>query len=282
MHHISKLIGCFCLMLAGAATAPAWAMVDDESDCEKLVKDKVDAVVTIKFVLKTKLGDFGDDESEHEITGVVVEPKGLVVCSSAQLGGSAGHLARLMGGRLSGMSATPREIKVLVGDESKEFDAELMARDSELDLAWVRVKTPGDKPFTCIDFGNAAKARLGQRLLALDRMEKFYGFAPWVAEVRVNALPKKPRELIVPSGDSLALGVPIFTPDGKVVGLTVGQMKDVDSVEEVSDLQDAMGTFVLPAAEVAKATARAKQGRTDDSDKPAEDQSKDEKQKKDA
>lgn len=256
-------------IIAATSHSSAIAAASDEDDYEKLVADKSAALVTLKFVLKTKMGDLGDEEREQEISGVMIEPKGLVICSNMELGGTANRLAALFG-RESSFSATPTDLKVLIGDDNQGLDAELLARDSELDLAWVKIRRPGEKPFAAVDLSKAGKARLGARLLALDRLDKFYGRAPWVGEVRISSMPRKPRELLVPTGDTLALGIPIFTRTGELIGVTIGSLPDADAaaadMESILDtLADSLGTVILPVDEVAKATTRAMQGaKTDD------------------
>lgn len=246
------------------------ATAGETEDYRKLLRDKSSALVTIKFVLKIKMGGMmagmGDQESENEISGVMIEPKGLVLCSNTKLGGFTAVMSRMMGSMGGNISATPTDLKVLIGDDVEGREAKLLARDSELDLAWVKLKAPGDKPFDYVDFAKGVKPDIGQRIVATRRLGKYFARTAVVAEGRITGITKKPRDLYVPSMDiALAHGLPVYMPDGRVVGFTVMQMPDSEDgaanpmalLSNLSSMQDMMSGLILPAADIAKATRRA-------------------------
>ncbi|MBN2561140.1 MAG: trypsin-like peptidase domain-containing protein [Phycisphaerae bacterium] len=236
-------------------------LADAQSDYQKLADDKASAFVTVKFVLKMQ-GGFGDSENEAEITGLMIEPSGLVLCSNTALAGP--RFFRRFG------RATPTDIKVLIGDDTEGVEAKLLARDSELDLAWVQIKEPGDKKFTHLDLSKAATPTLGQRLLALRRMGKYFDRAVVISEGRLAGRTKKPRDLFVPgSGLDVEPGLPIFTEDGSVLGIVVMQMPDEEEMESspmsfFDSGRDMFSGLILPCSEVIKATKRAKQAGEED------------------
>lgn len=255
------------MIVAGATEVAA---AGETTEYRRLLNDKGPALVTVKFVLKVKMGGMmagmGDQESENEITGVMINPKGLVLCSNTQFGGFAAVLSRMMGSMAGNITATPTDLKVLIGDDAEGRDAELLARDSELDLVWVKLKEPGDKPFSHVDFTKGVKPEIGQRVIAIRRMGKYFARTVVVAGGWITGVTSKPRDLFVPSTDiAMAHGVPVFTADGRIVGLTVMQMPDEGDVGgnpmallgRMSNMQEMMTGFILPADEVAKATRRA-------------------------
>jgi len=259
---------CACALVP-AAHFDNRARAAEADEFRKLISERSSALVTVKSVLKVKMTGFmsggGDQESENEVTGVMVGPRGLILCSNTQLLGFSGTLNRMMGG-MGGMSATPTDLKVLVGDDTEGVEAELLARDSELDLAWVRIKDPGDKTFEYIDFSKGAKPEIGQRVVALRRLGKFFARVSVALEDRIGGMTAKPRELYVPTGSGMgALGMPVFLPDGQPVGVLVTQTPDEEEVEaspmmmlsRMSSFQDSMAGLILPASDVARATARA-------------------------
>jgi S1-C subfamily serine protease len=243
------------------------AAAGDDDDLARLLADKEPGLVTIKFVLKMKMGAFGgDQESENEATGVMVRPDGLVLCSNVQLGGIASMIQRVMGSQAGDFSATPTDIKVLIGDDTEGVDAEIVARDTELDLAWVRISDPREEAYAYVDFSKSAEVELGTPVVAVRRMGKYFGRVAVISDGRIGGITKKPRDLYVPSGNFAgSFGVPIFTADGRVVGMTVMQVPDAEDMGanpmsmfgSMSGMQDMAGGFILPAATVAKATRRA-------------------------
>lgn len=250
-----------------SAVAPA------ETDMYKsLLERRAPVLVTVKFVLKTSMGGMmggmGDQESESEVTGVMIDPNGLVLCSDTQLGGFMKMLAKMMPMMGGNVSATPTDIKVLVGDDTEGRKAELVARDSELDLAWIRIKDAGDAKFDYLDLTKGASVSVGQRVVAVRRMGKYFGRAATVIEGRIAGTTKKPRDLYIPSIEfAMAQGLPIYTESGKLVGFTITQAPDADDsaggfnpmamLGQMSSMQEMMAGLILPAASAAKATKRA-------------------------
>jgi S1-C subfamily serine protease len=242
----------------------------DKADYQKFLKDKEAPLVTVKYVLKVKMGGMmggmGDQESDSEITGVLISEKGLVLCSNTQLGGFTSLMRRFMGRMGGEMTATPTDLKVLVGDDTEGKEAELVARDSDLDLAWVKIKDPGDTKYPFVDFSKGRKPEIGERIMLVHKMGKYFARTAVVGEGRIGGETAKPRDLFVPSGiEAGGLGLPIYAADGQVLGVTVIQAPDEEDAEanpmamlsRMSDLQSMMAGLILPAAEVAKATTRA-------------------------
>jgi S1-C subfamily serine protease len=261
-------------LAAALLSAPASACAGDESEYQTWLEQKSPALVTVKFVLKIKMGGMmggmGDQETDSEITGIMIDPKGLVLCSNTQFGGLFGMIGRFMGPMAGNISANPTDIKVLVGDDTEGLEAKLLARDTELDLAWVQIEEPGDAKFAFCDMARNATPQIGQRFFGVRRMGKFFDRVAAVVEGRVGGITAKPRDLYVPTTSIAAMsGLPIFATDGAVLGVTVAQMPDAE--DEPADpmgmlgsmlggmqgAMEGMGGLILPAAEVVKATKRA-------------------------
>jgi S1-C subfamily serine protease len=239
------------IRLATSQPAPA----DDaavRSEYEALLKTQAPALVRIKYVQQTQ-GARGDYEGENEIVGVMIEPTGLVMCSNTRFGGSRG---RFRSGR-----SIPTKIKVLVGDDTEGLEARFVARDTELDLAWVQIKEPGDRRFACIDLSAAEEPVLGQRVLTLGLMGKYFGEAVLVSEGRLAGHTHKPRDLYIFRGSlDTDAGLPVFTAAGRLVGFATLQRPEADEVSgDMSGMTTRGYGLILPAATMAKATARAKE-----------------------
>ncbi len=279
------------ILLLSIVAAPWGASIASEADrpaeFARLLAEKSPALVTVKFMLKAKMGGMGDSESESEVTGVMIDPKGLVLCSNVQLGGIVGLMRRVMGSSAKGMSTNISNLKILVGDDTEGLDAESVARDTELDLAWIRVKNPGTRTFPYVDLSKGVVPRIGDPLFAIHRLGKHFDRLPVVAEGRVGGIARKPRDLYIPSRDlAEAMGLPVFTASGDVVGVCIMEMPDAEDLEgnpsalfsRASSLMNT-GAAILPAADVVKATVRAKENAAtrpagqDGQDKDATDES---------
>ncbi|HOL24707.1 MAG: serine protease [Phycisphaerae bacterium] len=256
---IAALVAILCAgARVSAAEAPSY-------DPERFMAEKSPALVTIKFNLRSSAGE-DNEQSETEITGVVIDPQGLVLCSNVQLTGLA---AAFSGVGFQG-SAVPTNIRVLVGEDPQGLKAKLLARDTELDLAWIRLTEKPPAPLASIDLAKAAKPRIGQRVVSLRRMGKYFDRVPVIREVQVSARTRKPRELYILGGSiNTDFGLPVFTTSGEVIGIMILPISDENEEElrgnpfamlgGISGILDMFGGVVLPADEVLRATRRAQE-----------------------
>lgn len=224
-----------------------------EPDYDGLINRHAPAIVTVKFVLQMSLGGMEDREQETEAFGVLIDPTGLVLVSNTQMGGFVSLMGRRRGMEVD---VKPSKIKVLVGEDTVGVDATLIARDSDLDLAWIRLSKPAEKPLPVLDFAGSTEPKIGDRLFLLAREGRFFDRVPSITQFRVAAVAHKPRALILPGAQSL--GMPVFDDAGKIVGVTVLQLAgEEESGGEGIFGGGSGGPAILPAGEVVSATKRA-------------------------
>lgn len=239
---------------ASGATSPAEAPVSPfAEDWGKVLETRSAALASIKFVMKIEPGS---QEQEAEITAVMIDSKGILLCSNTQTGG----FPPLLQSRMGGMTATPINIKVLLGDDTDGLPAKIIARDSELDLAWIQIDDAGDRTFTAVDFTQGQTPAVGETLLTVARLGKFFDRAPILQTTRLGGITRMPRRLYIPADASIAneLGTPVFTTTGAPVGFTVLQLPEVEDVEGGGmNAREYMSVVILPAEDVVRATARA-------------------------
>ena len=258
-----RLLSYVFILAAGAASlnAPAAAALstlpaaDPIAAAMKSVLDtQVNALVTVKFVMKYE--GFGrDGEVETEVPGVMIESTGLVICSNLRTGG----MSAMLGGR--GGSMTARDIKVLIGEDTEGVEGKLIARDSELDLAWVKIddeKLPKDgKGYAAIDFAKSVNPEIGDSIFTIARLGKFFDRAPFAHDGRVLGLIKKPRKLIHCKTEDY--GSPVFNSAGEPIGLVIVQTPSREDMEGGGQDQERGGLVILPGAEIGPATIKAKE-----------------------
>lgn len=242
-------------LAAPAALAQDKQAATKPSPIAAMAETHAKAVVSVKMSLKYE-GSFGEHEQEREVTGVIIDPAGLILCSNSQSGG----VPPSMQDRMSGVTVTPRDIKVTVENNEDALDAKLIARDSELDLAWIKVSDLKGMTLSSIDLTSAVTPALAEDMFSVGRLSKFFDHAPMLTFCRVAAVVKKPRPLIIPN-DMNDLGIPVFTNSGKLVGITIVQIPeaDEDNDEDMRSQLRGLGAsmVILPAADVAIATKHA-------------------------
>ena len=234
------------------------------------------SVATVKFVLRIKMsagGSGSEREIEGEIDCPVVGDDGLVLCSNTELGGYVGLLGRMMGGgRDLKISGAPTDIKVLIGNDTEGIEAKLVTRDTERDLAWVQVaEVPETGMGRVLSLEATGDLDVGGDFYAVRRMDKFFGRAPAVVEGVIGAITKQPRRLLIPSRVlDIGFGQLVFDQQGTLVGMTVAQMPDLDEAQDLfrnplpflsaaAKVGDMVGGAILPASELRKATALARE-----------------------
>lgn len=244
----------------GAAPDPA-APAPQQASVKTFAEQRANTLVTIKFILKSPEG-----EEESEAPGVLISGEGLVLTSNFLLGGGP-----------YGGDATPTDIKILVGEDTQGVDATFIARDTELGLAWVKVDKAPPTPYAFIDFADSAQVAVGDKIMGLQKLGKFFGLAPWVAETTVGATTTKPRNLVIPSGTALAgeMVMPIFDGAGKIVGVTTFILPEQEEMKDAGQsLRRVAGLgMILPASDVVTATSNAMEQAKNapkPEDKPAE------------
>src|SRR5436305_1715037 len=114
----------------------------------EILKKHQTSVVTVQLVVKSKIGfgGAGGDarESKQEVTGTVIDPSGLTVVSLSSTD-PTGVMQILMGSFGGDGEDSPKvkmeselsDVKLLCQDGA-ELPAEIVLRDKDLDLAFVR------------------------------------------------------------------------------------------------------------------------------------------------
>ncbi len=226
------------------------------------------AVVTVQLVIKMSMGAMGSDaeESKQESTGFIIDPTGLIVMplSVTDPGGMMESMMSAMGadGDQFKMQTSLGEIKALL-DDGTELPAQVVLRDKDLDLAFLRTREKPAKPLPFIDLGQSGEARVLDQVVALNRLGKVANRASSVSLERIEAIVKKPRVLYLPGNDPTqsGLGSPIFTLDGKTLGMIV--MRTIK--DEGGGMMDLMGggmmkgmaSVILPAGDILEAAKQA-------------------------
>lgn len=233
-----------CLAIA-CSTQPVRG--DEAEVFQRLLGEKTAPLVTVRFVLKVK-NRAGDSDAERESTGVMLDPGGLILCSNSDFA-----LSRVR----RDATATPTEIKVLIGDDTEGVPAKLVARDSELDLAWLQISESSGQPFSAIVTTDIADADIGEQLYSVSKLDKFFDRAPAVRVARISAITSKPRRVYLPGAQLSDFGLPVYNAAGKLVGFTSVLRPEREELDPSGRLQAA--AVILPVADVLSATQRARE-----------------------
>jgi hypothetical protein len=244
------------------------------------------AIVTVQVVQKMTIsmpGAGGNPrEMKQDLTGTVVDASGLTVLALSACDPTAMYASMMQDedNRFK-METELTDVKILL-DDGTELPAEVVLRDKDLDLAFIRPKSKPASPMAAVDFGNGTKADVLDQVITLNRLGKAAGRAYSASVERINAVIQKPRTFYIPDSNmtSTGLGSPAFGLDGKVLGVFV--MRTISAkgggMSMNNGRPDGMTSIILPADDVLKASKQAPEAKGGADKKEA---AKDEKEKKD-
>src|SRR5256884_6168492 len=267
MHHPSTPVvaGIVSLRACLVASSRADELADKGRD---IFRKNQRAVVTVQVVVKMKFSMPGTggqaNESKQDVTGTVVDPSGLTVLALSSC--EPGDMLQSM---MAGMSDEDMKFKMetevsdikLLLDDGTELPADIVLRDKDLDLAFIRPKTRPASPMLALDLSKAATAQILDQVITLNRLGKAAGRAYAVSVERISAVVQKPRLFYIPGSEmtSTALGSPAFSLDGNVLGVFV--MRTVSQKGGGFGMfnfrPQGLTTIILPAEDILKAAKQA-------------------------
>lgn len=257
-----------CFWIAGTASS------DELADMARsLVANNKDAVVTIKLVIENRYSMQGSgsqsEESKSEITGTVINPSGLAVVSLFSTDPTSAS-RNMMGMDLEEMGfKMETEIKSvdILTAGGDEIPAEIVLRDKDLDLAFLRPKQKTDKPFAALDLSKSGAPAQLDPVVAISRLGRVANRAHGALLDRIEAVVEKPRTFYVPAGGGMSessLGAPVFTLDGNLIGILVLRTIRASS-SSMMGMMGMMGgggsdnavMIIMPASDVLEVAAQA-------------------------
>jgi hypothetical protein len=169
------------------------------------------------------------------------------------------------------LTTVPSEIKVLFEQDEKENTAFLAATDTNLGVAFLQLEEPGGQKLKAIDFAHPDSLAVGDLVAAVSRLGKGYDSAPYVETARISGEIAKPRRAWVLDHGLSTLGLPVFSPAGRVAGILSMVDSGLADSDNGADMTFSMAmrmltgggglvhTFVVPAPAVAAVIDQARQ-----------------------
>ena len=212
------ITGLLFLTLAGAALADDGAVAG-----RKILAKNQDAVVTVRLVVSYNVSYGGRDqqsESKTDAVGTVIDPGGLTVISLTTIDPSAMIKARQRAAPQDLKVETEvKDVKIVLADDT-ELPAEIVLRDKDLDLVFLRPTEKPAQPLPALDLTKPGQPQVLDEVVCLNRLGKIANRVVTVSLERVDALVTKPRPFYVLSpGGSSGVGSPVFALTGAPLGI---------------------------------------------------------------
>jgi hypothetical protein len=208
-----KLVLACCLIFATLLAPPLRAQ--DVNDYQGIYRDLVAkqaaAVVSVKFVMSmTASGK--EDRVEDRTQGIVVSHDGLILIPDRAV---SVDFAAMMPGGQSGSApvAKSSDFRIRLSGSDDWLPADLVTRDSQLGLAWLRLRQ-GGRGLGYVDLADGVRAEPGMVFFSLMRTSDEWGGVPVFRPGRIMGETHTPRTVL------LVDGVPglAFSADGRPMG----------------------------------------------------------------
>ncbi|HEY3861726.1 MAG TPA: serine protease [Verrucomicrobiae bacterium] len=250
------------LIAAALALLAAACHADELSDKGRAIfNNNHRAVVTVEVVLKLTGGRASPTETKQDVTGTVIDPSGLTVLALSAV--DPAELYRRMSDEYNKLETQIDDIKILL-DDGAEAPAEIVLRDKDLDLAFIRPKARPAAPMAAVDLSKSSPAEVLEPVIALNRLTRAAGRAYSASIERIEAVIQKPRTFYIPegSGTSATLGSPVFSLNGNVIGIFV--MRAVSGGDSGGrNMRENMTAILLPAEDILKGAKQAPEAKGD-------------------
>ena len=261
--------------VAALGMATHTAQADDAAKSGRAVLAKCqDAVITVRLAIKQSMSMGGRDsksESKIETTGTIIDPSGLTVVSltTTDPGNAMKEAyARAMtarGGDASQLKfdSEVSDVKIVLADGT-EIAADVVLRDKDLDLAYLRPSDKPAKPLPFVDLARDGKPQVLDEVVVVNRLNKAANRVPAVSIGRIEAIVEKPRTFYV-LGEATwgySLGAPVFSLDGKLIGIIFlrsakAQVDQTSGFMFSSLSQYGMMPIVLPSSDIVDGAKQA-------------------------
>ncbi len=244
-------------VLAALTTVPLQLSAEPKSVINSLIENEATAIVAIRYVLSQSA--YGQEmQQPMEAQGVVIEPDGLILAPASELEGSifTSGFRGPQNGEGPEFSYSDYRVLVMSGGREQEFEAEVLAKDTEADLAWLKITVPPEEPMAHVEFSESITLDVGDRYFTLGRMSEMRGRAPMVITGFVGGRMEIPRAgLLATFGEG-----PVFDEQGRAAGMLVSppasSQANVGSVTAM--MEQFLTRMILPAPVIRRATERAK------------------------
>lgn len=195
-------------------------------------------VVTVdgRLVAETDGGPLPERTQQRRTLGVTIRPdSGLVVISNAAIDpsiGLSGQRARVDDKVVTIKTAKTvfEKVEISYGDSSV-IPGTIIKQDQGADVAFIlpdsgKARELGKTNFDAIDMGTAGMAQPAAQVVGLSRSSAAYGYMPTVIVGRVTGVFKGEFRTFYVTTAGTAQGIPIFSMEGKPVGITLERVID--------------------------------------------------------
>lgn len=222
-------LNAFCLI--GFLGAQASTTTPQQQFIEKVAP----SIVSVEVVVRVEISAEGESDTQEQkqfITGTVLTADGVILVPATSF--SDEWFKQFLGDQEEfQVKITPQSFKVSFAGDTKQYDAELLATDSQLGIGFIKIKELGERTITHVRFTDTLP-RIGEELWTVRRKGKAFDNAPYLERVPVAGAITKPRKALILESVATVLyepGTLLYTPEGEAIGVLI-MIFDKDAREE--------------------------------------------------
>lgn len=241
----------FFLLLALTVGMPVSRADEAAKKGRAVFEANKNAVVTVQLVLSISFGG-QDRENASQANATVVDPSGLAVLSLMAVDPTA--LYENTRNQSEEVTSKIVSMKMVFADGA-EIPCEVILRDKDLDLAFVRPTTPPAAPMPAVNLEQIGVPELLDEVVIIGQLGEVARRAHTVTVERIETIVEKPRTFyaVGEHRSQTVLCSPVFTLGGKFVG--IGAMRAIKQTSERRS--DNFLVVIVPAADIKEAAAQA-------------------------
>ncbi len=242
----------FAVALAAAVLGPCLFADETAELGRKVFEARKDTVVTMRIVIAMSFGS-RETESEQEANATVISPEGLSVLALS----AVDPLQMIEEQRAIEDEITSRVVSIrMILPDGGEKPAEVILRDKDLDLAFLRLTEKVDAPLAYVDLSKVGTPQLLDEVLCIMQLGRVARRSHAAFIERIEMIVERPR-LFYTVGNHRSRQVvcsPVFTLADEFIG--VGVMRKMTGDTEPSP--DNVMVIVVPASQISELAAQIK------------------------
>ena len=208
---------------------PVWG-ADTGNVAIALAQKHQKAVVTVKVILKLRIQQ-QESEKKVETIGTVIDPSGLTVVSSRAIDPMSTFRSLMKGfGAMAAAAGVSADSDItstaLIFDDGAEMEADVVLKDADLDLAFVRPRNAARMFEAIVLTPPKTPPQLLDEILYIGRLGGSENRVLTLSKGSICAIVKAPRAYYICDNrlTTANVGCPVFANDGSTLGILVTKL----------------------------------------------------------
>ena len=185
------------LLCCNAFAAPSGGNEDASREFRTVLQKRGDTAVLVKYVMAVS-GMGGEQQQDGQTQGTLVSPDGLILVPGRVVSFDLRQITGAAMGSAGSPMVKSSHFRVQLPGSEEWQPADLVTRDTELGLAWLRLRKRSKLPY--VDFADSAKVEIGASLYFVMRTSDQLGSVPIVRGGYVLGETKVPRPSLLIDG----------------------------------------------------------------------------------